>query len=57
MTDPDTTPLRKIGESKSSLATVEAKTPEDFYTLSSSGLYGHGEYKDIALLLKKNILR
>lgn len=58
MTDPDTTPLRKAGERRDFGADIIAKTPQDHYILNTgAGLYGNRQYADLALLLKKNILR
>jgi hypothetical protein len=52
MTDPDSVPLRKIGERKPDLADVEVDSLQGHYITNSSGLYGHREYTDIALILK-----
>lgn len=58
MTDPDTTPLRPAGRKTSSLADVEVKSPQEHYMMNASaGFYGNREYTDLALLLKRNILR
>lgn len=56
-TDPDTTPLRPAGKKTPSLSDVEVKTPQQHYMINSSGFYGHQQYTDLALLLKKNLFK
>lgn len=56
-TDPDTTPLRKIGEKKGSLSDVEVNSPQEHFMIHSNGFYGDHQYTDLALLLKRNILK
>ena len=54
---PDTTPLRPAGSKTPSLAHVEVETPRQHYEIHSNGLYSNGEYRDLALLLKRNLFK
>ena len=57
-TDPDTTPLRRsTGEKGTGLSDIEVKSPQEHFMINSNGLYGHHQYTDLSLLLKRNILK
>ena len=56
----DTTPLRKTTSSNkkdNALHDIETNNLQKHYMIDHNGLYGNHEYTDMALLLKRNILK